>query len=58
MRGRGNSVKLAQVLKIAKKRAFVDAMLTATAASDIFTQDLGEDKEFNPPLGVPAETKK
>ncbi len=46
------------VLKIAKKRAFVDAMLTATAASDIFTQDLGEDKEFNPPLGVPAETRK
>jgi hypothetical protein len=28
------------VLKIAKKRAHVDAVLTATAASDIFTQDL------------------
>jgi hypothetical protein len=28
------------VLKMAKKRAHVDAMLTATAASDIFTQDL------------------
>lgn len=27
------------VLKMAKKRAFVDATLTATAASDIFTQD-------------------
>lgn len=30
------------VLKMAKKRAHVDAMLTATAASDIFTQDLEE----------------
>ena len=28
------------VLKMAKKRALVDAILTATAASDIFTQDL------------------
>ena len=28
------------VLKMAKKRSFVDAVLTATAASDIFTQDL------------------
>jgi len=28
--------------KIAKKRAHIDAMLTATAASDIFTQDLDE----------------
>lgn len=28
------------VLKMAKKRALVDAMLTCTAASDIFTQDL------------------
>ena len=28
------------VLKMAKKRAFVDATLTATAASNIFTQDL------------------
>jgi len=28
------------VVKMAKKRAFVDAVLTATAASDIFTQDL------------------
>jgi hypothetical protein len=30
------------VLKMAKKRALVDAVLTATAASDIFTQDLEE----------------
>lgn len=31
------------VLKMAKKRAFVDATITATAASDIFTQDIGDD---------------
>ncbi len=31
------------VLKMAKKRAQTDAVLTATAASDIFTQDLDED---------------
>ncbi|MBE7156901.1 MAG: hypothetical protein INR62_00440 [Rhodospirillales bacterium] len=30
------------VLKMAKKRALVDAVLTTTAASDIFTQDLDE----------------
>ena len=30
------------VLKMAKKRALVDAVLTTTAASDIFTQDLDD----------------
>lgn len=30
------------ILKMAKKRALVDAILTATAASDIFTQDIEE----------------
>lgn len=30
-------------LKMAKKRAFVDAILTSTAASDVFTQDLEDD---------------
>jgi len=30
-------------LKMAKKRSFVDAVLTATAASDIFTQDIEEE---------------
>jgi hypothetical protein len=30
-------------LKMAKKRALVDAVLTSTAASDIFTQDIEED---------------
>ena len=38
------------VLKMAKKRAHVDAILTATAASDIFAQDL-EELESN---GVPV----
>lgn len=37
------------VLKMAKKRAFVDATITATAASDIFTQDIGDDEGGNPP---------
>lgn len=35
-------------LKMAKKRALVDAILTATAASDIFTQDV-EDMEIDQP---------
>lgn len=34
------------ILKMAKKRAHIDAILTATAASDIFTQDL-EDLKAN-----------
>jgi hypothetical protein len=34
------------VLKMAKKRALIDATLTATAASDIFTQDL---EDYTPP---------
>ncbi len=41
------------VLKMAKKRALVDAVLTATAASDIFTQDL-EDITANLALATPA----
>ena len=36
------------VLKMAKKRAHVDAILTATAASDIFVQDLEEMPEVIP----------
>jgi hypothetical protein len=36
-----NSADLANtILKMAKKRALVDAVLTATAASDVFAQDL------------------
>lgn len=34
------------ILKMAKKRAFVDAILTATGASDIFTQDI-EDMDLD-----------
>jgi hypothetical protein len=37
------------VLKMAKKRAHVDAILTATAASDIFTQDVEDMTEIIPP---------
>lgn len=33
------------VLKMAKKRSLVDAVLTATAASDIFTQDIEENAD-------------
>lgn len=44
------------VLKIAKKRALVDGILTVTAASDIFTQDLEDIPEENlgPRSGKPA----
>jgi len=40
------------VLKMAKKRAHVDAILTATAASDIFTQDL---EDFTEPVNEPRQ---
>jgi hypothetical protein len=51
------------VLKMAKKRAMIDATLTATAASDIFEQDL-EDTGINetgeqappPPIQAPQPT--
>jgi hypothetical protein len=36
------------VLKMGKKRAFVDAVLTATGASDIFTQDIEDMPEVIP----------
>ncbi len=36
------------VLKMAKKRAMIDAILTVTAASDIFTQDLEDMPEVIP----------
>lgn len=36
------------ILKMAKKRAHVDAILTATAASDIFTQDVEDMAEVLP----------
>jgi hypothetical protein len=48
-------------MKMAKKRAHVDAILTATAASDIFTQDVedmpetipGAAKDTRPPIQTP-----
>ncbi|MDY7039062.1 MAG: hypothetical protein SV375_23280 [Thermodesulfobacteriota bacterium] len=56
------------VLKMAKKRAHVDAILTATAASDIFTQDVEDmpevfsatketPKQAKPPLKQPGKKK-
>ncbi len=42
------------VLKMAKKRALVDAVLTTTAASDIFTQDLEEISASIATLAPPA----
>jgi hypothetical protein len=43
--------------KMAKKRALVDATLTVTAASDIFTQDIEEMVEVIPAAKVAAEKK-
>jgi hypothetical protein len=40
------------VLKMAKKRAFVDAILTTTGASDIFTQDIEDMPEVIPGAGA------
>lgn len=53
------------VLKMAKKRALIDGVLTATAASDLFTQDIEDvpedlrDKvtEKTPPVQQPQEKK-
>lgn len=43
------------ILKMAKKRALVDAVLTVTAASDIFTQDIEDMPEevLKPPVSQP-----
>lgn len=43
------------VLKMAKKRAHVDAVLTATAASDIFTQDIEELTQDAPAETTPSQ---
>jgi hypothetical protein len=46
------------VLKIGKKRSMVDGVITATAASDIFDQDLDEQYNFDQPEEAkPAQTK-
>jgi hypothetical protein len=44
------------VLKMAKKRAHVDATLTVTGAGDLFTQDLieDEDEQPKPPVTMPT----
>lgn len=44
------------VLKMAKKRGLVDAVLTSTAASDIFTQDIEEDPELYGNNPSPGQT--
>lgn len=46
------------VLKMAKKRAHVDAILTATAASDIFTQDVEDMPEVIPGAAGKKEQEK
>lgn len=52
------------VLKMAKKRALVDCVLTVTAASDIFAQDLedlqspGDSDDGKPPVKQPARKSK
>lgn len=43
------------VLKMAKKRAHIDAILTTTAASDIFTQDIDEHPEPEPARPQPKQ---
>jgi hypothetical protein len=49
------------ILKMAKKRALVDAVLTVTGASDIFTQDIEdmptEVLNQKPPVAMPQEKK-
>ena len=52
------------VLKMAKKRSLVDAVLTVTAASDIFTQDIEDmadigsiPEQSKPPIKPPIEKK-
>ena len=42
------------VLKMAKKRAFVDAVKSTTAASDIFTQDVEDLPQFQQQVQQPA----
>ena len=41
------------ILKMAKKRAFIDAILTVTGASRIFTQDIEAEEDEEGPAGKP-----
>jgi len=45
------------ILKMAKKRAFIDAVLSATRSSGIFTQDI-EDMDVESPQILPSQTPK
>ncbi len=45
------------VLKMGKKRSFVDTCITAVAASDCLTQDLEEMEEFADKIRKPGETQ-
>lgn len=51
----GFATALNTVIKIARKRSFVDAVLTATSASRIFTQDIEELRESA--TIIPIDTK-
>lgn len=44
------------VLKMAKKRAFVDAVKSTAAASDVFTQDIEELPQYETPVEAVVET--
>lgn len=44
-------------LKMAKKRAFVDAVKSTTAASDVFTQDIEDMPEYAQPAPQPVAAK-
>lgn len=45
------------VLKMSKKRAYIDGTLTVTGASDIFTQDIEDMKEFQQEMSKAAPQK-
>lgn len=49
------------ILKMAKKRSFLDAVISTTAASDLLTQDLEEsepqERQTSRPTAKPSETK-
>ena len=46
------------ILKMAKKRAFVDAVLSATRSSDIFTQDIEDDGSYEGQKSTPRPKEK
>lgn len=58
IKGQGENEDIADeyntVLKMAKKRAHIDAVLTATGASELFTQDVDEFEDYDPKDGKRA----